>query len=278
MAAPTKLAEALAKVLAVLGQLPVLRCRHAPFMGLPDRRRRRRCLPPPVACCSLLTPLQTAFTTPTPHPQVDELLEALKAGTLLASGPASQPAAAAPPAAAKPAAAAPKPAAPAAAAPAAAPKQGKKDKAASKKENGGGGAPAAAEGDALSKAHLAVRAAPAVLFECLACLKPPPCWLSRWRAGHACTTVLAEASARRGQAQRSRWPLTGLPPHAPLGLPQVGRVVSVSDHPSGSEKLWLCQVDVGGGAQRQVRPQPSVLPALLCCGVQHACATGCLLL
>lgn len=29
-------------------------------------------------------------------------------------------------------------------------------------------------------------------------------------------------------------------------------MTSVSDHPSGSEKLWLCKVDVGGGAERQV--------------------------
>ena len=33
---------------------------------------------------------------------------------------------------------------------------------------------------------------------------------------------------------------------------QVGRVASVGDHPSGSEKLWLCKVDVGGGQERQV--------------------------
>ncbi|PSC68070.1 lanC 3 isoform X3 isoform A [Micractinium conductrix] len=32
----------------------------------------------------------------------------------------------------------------------------------------------------------------------------------------------------------------------------VGRVASVGDHPSGSEKLWLCKVDVGGGQERQV--------------------------
>lgn len=31
----------------------------------------------------------------------------------------------------------------------------------------------------------------------------------------------------------------------------IGRVKSVSDHPSGSEKLWLCKVDVGGGNERQ---------------------------
>ncbi|KAI3426499.1 hypothetical protein D9Q98_008864 [Chlorella vulgaris] len=32
----------------------------------------------------------------------------------------------------------------------------------------------------------------------------------------------------------------------------IGRVKSVSDHPSGSEKLWLCKVDVGDGNERQV--------------------------
>jgi hypothetical protein len=31
----------------------------------------------------------------------------------------------------------------------------------------------------------------------------------------------------------------------------IGRVKSVSDHPSGSEKLWLCKVDVGDGNERQ---------------------------
>lgn len=32
----------------------------------------------------------------------------------------------------------------------------------------------------------------------------------------------------------------------------VARVTSVSDHPSGSEKLWLCKIDIGGGQERQV--------------------------
>lgn len=32
---------------------------------------------------------------------------------------------------------------------------------------------------------------------------------------------------------------------------QVARVTSVSDHPSGSEKLWLCKIDIGGGQERQ---------------------------
>lgn len=32
----------------------------------------------------------------------------------------------------------------------------------------------------------------------------------------------------------------------------VARVTSVTDHPSGSDKLWLCKVDVGGGEERQV--------------------------
>ena len=40
----------------------------------------------------------------------------------------------------------------------------------------------------------------------------------------------------------------------------IGRVTSVSDHPSGSEKLWLCKVDIGGGKERQVRG--AALPVL----------------
>jgi hypothetical protein len=32
----------------------------------------------------------------------------------------------------------------------------------------------------------------------------------------------------------------------------VALVTSVSDHPSGSDKLWLCKIDVGGGQERQV--------------------------
>lgn len=80
--------------------------------------------------------------------KVDELLEALKSGALVASGPSAPAQAVAP--AAKPPAAAP-------AAPAASGKQGKKEKV---KKNNAAAAPgggAAAEGDAFSKAHLVVR-------------------------------------------------------------------------------------------------------------------------
>lgn len=94
--------------------------------------------------------------------KIEELLQALKDGTLLASGP-SRPAAAPVAAVAAPLAAAPAAAAEAAAAaptpaPAAAPggnKQGKKEKAAKPAKQ----AAAAPEGDAFEKAHLAVRAA-----------------------------------------------------------------------------------------------------------------------
>lgn len=126
--------------------------------------------------------------------KIDELIAALQSGALISSGAAAapQPAAAAPKPAA--AAAASKPAAAAAPKPAA-PKEGKAAKKAAAKEakkaEGGGGAAAAApEGDAFSKAHLA-----------------------------------------------------------------VGRVASVHDHPSGSEKLWLCKVDIGGGKERQASGQ-----------------------
>lgn len=42
--------------------------------------------------------------------------------------------------------------------------------------------------------------------------------------------------------------------------------MSVEDHPSGSEKLWLCKVDVGGGQERQASScsAPSACSALLC--------------
>ena len=44
---------------------------------------------------------------------------------------------------------------------------------------------------------------------------------------------------------------------------QVGRVVSVDDHPSGSDKLWLCKVDVGSGTERQA--SNTLAAAVGCC-------------
>jgi tRNA-binding EMAP/Myf-like protein len=44
---------------------------------------------------------------------------------------------------------------------------------------------------------------------------------------------------------------------------QVGRVISVDDHPSGSDKLWLCKVDVGSGTERQA--SNTLAAAVGCC-------------
>jgi hypothetical protein len=106
---------------------------------------------------------------------IEELLQALKDGTLLASGP-SRPAAAPVAAAAAPPAAAPVAAAVAPApAPAAAPsggKQGKKEKAAKPAKQ----AAAAPEGDAFEKAHLAVCAAAAPAVSSGPCRMQTPPW------------------------------------------------------------------------------------------------------
>ena len=131
--------------------------------------------------------------------KVDELIAALRSGTLLGGAPAP---------ASKPAGAAP----------AAGGKQAKKEKKAA--AGGGGGAPAAAE-DAFDKAQLAVGRVTSV--------QEHP---SKQDMHARCAPC-----SRRSCLERLRLPCLPHPPSLCSG---------------GSEKLWLCKVDIGSGSERQV--------------------------
>lgn len=187
----SSLSEALAKV-CVCAQVP--RQQMEGQCSMPSSAARSQPAlsspppPPPPVCLTRAA---------SPNTQVDELLEALKAGTLLASGPRSQAAATA----AAPAA----PAAPAAGAP----KQGKK----AAKKGGGAAAPAAAEGDAFSKAHLAVRV----------CLAVGSTSCRRFAAAQAVAPVRATCPS----AQPTCLQLTPPAPHPPLPCPGRPRDLGV---------------------------------------------------
>lgn len=200
--------------------------------------------------------------------KIDELIAALQSGALISSGAAPPAPAAAAPAAA-PAAA--KPAAPAAAAPAAPKQQAKKEK--PKKEKAAP-APAAAEGDAISKAQLAVGRVTTVLDHPSACGAPclamVPRVLAYQRAGMRLALRERPMSIRSVVRRCINLASDGpLPPHrcplAPTPLPlctnSAAHLAHLSAVAGGSEKLWLCKVDIGGGKERQASalwhvPQP----------------------
>ena len=161
--------------------------------------------------------------------KVDELIAALTNGKLIGT---AVPAAAAAPAA---------PAAVAAAAPTSGPSAGSAAVASTAKKPKPAKAaakPAVDEGDAFDKAQLAVRSC---RCRCLRNLEPLTC--IRSALDRRCLFV----------PRLSLGSNLGCCPSPSPHLLKVGRVTSVSDHPSGSEKLWLLRVDIGGGVERQVK-------------------------